>query len=104
MRDIRFLLKTHYTNSRALLIGINQYKDASPLSYAVSDVEEVRDILINELWFHRDDITYLIDAEATRESILREFMRFTMLTLISTSEFSFSLPVMVIHELASVVK
>lgn len=77
MRDIRFLLKTHYTNSRALLIGINQYKDASPLSYAVSDVEEVRGILINELSFPRDNITYLVDAEATKDRILREFMRFT---------------------------
>lgn len=77
MRDIRFLLKTHYTNSRALIIGINQYKNASPLSYAVSDAEEVRGILISELGFPKDHITYLVNGEATKECILRAFMRFT---------------------------
>lgn len=77
MRDIRFLLKTHYSNSRALIIGINQYKNVSPLSYAVSDAEEVRDVLINELNFPQENITYLVDGEATKECILRAFMRFT---------------------------
>jgi len=42
MRDVRFLLKTHYTNSRALIVGIDKYTSASPLSYAVSDASEVR--------------------------------------------------------------
>lgn len=77
MRDIRFLLKTHYSNSRALIIGINQYTKASPLSYAVSDAEEVRDVLINELAFPLGNITYLVDGEGAKDSILRAFMRFT---------------------------
>lgn len=77
MRDIRFLLKTHYTNSRALIIGINQYENSSPLSFAVSDAEEVRDVLVNELAFPQENITYLVDSEATKESILRAFMRYT---------------------------
>ena len=64
MRDLRFLLKTHYTNSRALVIGINQYKNASPLSYAVSDAEELRDVLVSDLGF-------------PKENILRSFMRLT---------------------------
>lgn len=77
MRDLRFLLKTHYANSRALVIGINQYRNASPLSYAVSDAEEMRDVLISNLTFPKDNITYLVDSEATKENILRNFMRLT---------------------------
>lgn len=77
MRDIRFLLKTHYTNSRALIIGIDKYAKASPLSYAVSDASEVRRILAEELKFPAENITYLTDAEATRERILRAYLRFT---------------------------
>lgn len=77
MRDIRFLLKTHYTNSRALIIGINNYRNASPLSYAVSDAEEVRDVLVNELDFPQENVTYLIDEQATKGNILRAFMGYT---------------------------
>ena len=77
MRDIRFLLKTHYTNSRALVIGINEYLKASPLSYAVSDAEEIRDVLVNELAFPSENVTYLVDATATKENILRAFLSFT---------------------------
>ncbi|MBI5592549.1 MAG: caspase family protein [Deltaproteobacteria bacterium] len=77
MRDLRFLLKTHYTNSRALVIGIDQYRNASPLSYAVSDAEEIRDVLVSDLAFPNENITYLVDCEASKENILRSFMRFT---------------------------
>ena len=76
MPDIRFLLKTHYTNSRALVIGINEYKSASPLSYAVSDAEEIRDILIKEFSFLGENVTFLKNKQATKENILRAFMRF----------------------------
>ena len=75
-RDIRFLLKTHYTKSRALIIGINEYENVSPLSYAVHDAEEIRDVLVSELSFKPEDITYLIDAAATKKNILSSFMRF----------------------------
>jgi hypothetical protein len=77
MRDIRFLLKTHYSNSRGLIIGIDKYKNASPLSYAVSDAEEVKDVLIKELSFPAENITCLIDDQASKDAILRAFMRFT---------------------------
>lgn len=74
MRDIRFLLKTYYSNSRALIIGIDAYKSVSPLSYAVSDAKEIRDILIEELGFPSDNVTYLTDSEATRQNIFRSFL------------------------------
>ncbi|MBP0622936.1 caspase family protein [Cupriavidus consociatus] len=77
MRDIRFLLKTHYTESRALIIGINAYKNAAPLSYACNDAAEMRDILVDEFGFPAANVTCLLDEEATRENILRAFFRFT---------------------------
>src|SRR5258708_1562393 len=77
LRDIRFLLKPHYENSRALIIGIDNYKNVSPLSYAVSDASEVREVLVNEVGFPNDNVVYLSEAEATRENILRSFLRFT---------------------------
>ena len=54
LRDIRFLLKTHYSTSRALIIGINEYKTVSPLSYAVNDAQTLRDILVEDLGFIED--------------------------------------------------
>lgn len=77
MRDIRFLLKTHYTNSRALIIGINRYKTASPLSYAVNDAQGIRDVLLKEMGFLSESVTCLFDDEATRENIIRAFLDYT---------------------------
>lgn len=76
MRDVRFLLKTHYSDSRALIIGIDKYSAAPPLSYAVSDASEIRRILTEELEFPAKNITYLIDAEATRDRIRSAYLRF----------------------------
>lgn len=78
MRDLRFLLKPRYTNSRALIIGINNYVSASPLFYAVNDAEEMRDVLISKLNFPADNVTCLVDAEATKANILRSFMRLSL--------------------------
>jgi uncharacterized caspase-like protein len=76
LRDIRFLLKTHYSNSRALVIGINDYALAPPLSYAVSDAEGVRQALVDELHFPTGNVVCLFDHEATKTAILREYMSF----------------------------
>lgn len=78
MRDHRFLLKTHYTRSRALVIGIDQYTHAPPLEYAVSDADEFRKTLIDYLGFEADDITYLTDKAATRQAIVKSFLRFSL--------------------------
>lgn len=77
MRDLRFLLKTHYTRSRALVIGIDHYNQVSPLEYAVSDANEFRQSLVDTLGFNSEDITYLVNEAATRQAILREFLRFS---------------------------
>lgn len=77
MRDIRFLLKTHYAASRALIIGINKYVSAPPLSYAVSDAVAIRDILIEKFKFPESNVTLLTNDAATKQTILREFLRFS---------------------------
>lgn len=77
MRDVRFFAKPHYSNSHALVIGIDQYVDASPLSYAVSDARAVRDILVSEFDFPHENVTLLENAAATRDAIRRAFFRFT---------------------------
>ena len=51
MRDLKFILQQRQETSRALVIGINQYKNASPLGYAVNDAHDVREILVEELGF-----------------------------------------------------
>lgn len=76
MRDIRFLLKTHYAKSHALIIGINKYAQVSPLSYAVNDAEEMRDLLVDELEFPAENVTCLIDEKATRDAILKAYFRY----------------------------
>ncbi len=76
MRDIRFLLKTHYAGSHALVIGINSYKLVSPLSYAVNDATAIRDLLVDDLGFPSDNVTCLLDEGATREAILKTYYRF----------------------------
>jgi hypothetical protein len=104
MRDIRFLLKTHYSNSRALIVGIDKYEKVSPLSYAVSDASEVREILANELGFPGENITYLADADATKSNILKAFFRFANEDVILMNESSFSMPVTVTLEQAAEVR
>lgn len=77
MRDLRFLLKTHYVGSHALIIGINTYQKASPLSYAVNDALEIRNLLVSDFEFPLENISYLTDAAATKSAILRAFFRYT---------------------------
>lgn len=77
MRDIRFLLKTHYADSHALVIGINDYKSVSPLAYAVNDATEIRDLLITELGFPDKNVTCLLNEQATRDAIRTAYFRFT---------------------------
>ncbi|MES9900694.1 MAG: caspase family protein [Sedimenticola sp.] len=77
MRDLKFILQHKYETSRALVVGINEYENASPLGYAVNDAEEINDILISELGFEEENVVYLADKEATKSNILRSFLRFS---------------------------
>ncbi|MEG6095983.1 caspase family protein [Enterobacter bugandensis] len=77
MRDLKYILRQSYENSRALVIGINQYEKVSPLEYAVNDAKEIRDTLINDLGFEPEKIIYLTDSDATKINILKAFHSFT---------------------------
>ncbi len=57
MTDLKFTFTPKYSNSRALIVGINNYKAASPLSYAVSDANEISDLLIDNFDFNEDSIS-----------------------------------------------
>lgn len=76
MRDLRFLFKTHYAASRALIIGIDRYRNATPLSYAVSDAVAIRDLLVGSFNFPESNVVLLTDEAATRQNILQAFLQF----------------------------
>lgn len=69
--------KFPYRNSFALIVGINEYKFASPLKYAVSDAEAVADALKNNFGFPKENVRTLCDKAATRNGILKAFLDFT---------------------------
>ncbi|MEW8183571.1 MAG: caspase family protein [Candidatus Thiodiazotropha endolucinida] len=75
--DSKFSYQPNYSISRALIIGINQYQNVSPLGYAVSDAEEISSLLTSDFGFEEENVTLLLDKEATKESIFKEFLRFT---------------------------
>ena len=77
MRDLKYFLKQSYDAGRALVIGINDYENASPLGYAVSDAEEIMQILIDEIGFDAENVISLLDSEATKNNILKAFHSFT---------------------------
>ena len=65
-----------YSNSWALLIGINKYDHAPPLGYARNDADKVAETLRNKLAFPSENIELLQDADATRSNILAKFLEF----------------------------
>ena len=71
------IYKTHYTGSRALVVGINKYQSASPLEFACNDANAVADILKERFSFPNDSVSILQDDKASKEGILSEFVRFT---------------------------
>ncbi|MCO6045829.1 caspase family protein [Aeoliella sp. ICT_H6.2] len=66
-----------YRRSHALVIGINDYKHASPLGYAVNDANSVADFLRTNFSFASKDVQVLLDQDATRSAIHKSFLRFS---------------------------
>ncbi len=58
-------------NCYALLIGINAYQHVPKLEYAVHDVSELREVLVNLYGFPAGNITMLTDGNASLENIRR---------------------------------
>src|SRR6202163_2382536 len=65
-----------YAASRALVIGINRYKHASPLIHAVNDARAVADLLVGRFAFRRQNVELLLDESATRTAILHTFLSY----------------------------
>ena len=60
-----------YHTSWALIVGINDYKHIPKLNYPVADAQAIKDILVQDMGFSKDNITNLTNQEATRANILR---------------------------------
>lgn len=71
------LYEPKYKNRKALIIGINKYKNVSPLVYACDDAEEVAKILIDKFNFAKNGIILLKDDKATKDRIMKAFHGFT---------------------------
>jgi hypothetical protein len=70
------IYQPRYAKSWALVIGINEYQIASPLGYARQDAEALADVLTTRHGFPPEDVTVLLDGDATKEKILSAFHRF----------------------------
>jgi hypothetical protein len=66
-----------YQSSWALVIGINEYRHAPPLGYARRDAEAFSSLLEARFGFSRENITLLLDKDASRNAILSSFLRFS---------------------------
>ena len=66
-----------YDNSWALIIGIDKYQNVQKLNYAVDDAESIKEILEDSFHFPSDNISILINEEATKQNILKSFSEIT---------------------------
>src|SRR5262245_17561663 len=62
-------------NNRALLIGISQYAELEGLKYADADVKTFSQILTEFGGYRRQDVTLLLNTEATKRRIMDEISR-----------------------------
>ena len=68
---ISFSATDFYSDSWALLIGINEYQYETPLHYAVADAKEMKRLLSEKFDFPDENITILLDSAATLQGIRR---------------------------------
>ncbi len=65
-----------YSNSHALVVGINAYKSAPPLGYAVNDAVAIAAALSGRFLFPKEKVRLLLDSDATRSAILNHVLSF----------------------------
>lgn len=53
-------------------IGINTYKEFSPLNNAVKDIEDIKNVLLDGYDFTQDKAILLLNEEATKENIVEQ--------------------------------
>jgi hypothetical protein len=75
MRDLN--LRPEYSNSHALIIGINDYQHVSPLHHAANDARAVADILQRTFLFAADCVRLLLNEQAIKVNILSAYLGYT---------------------------
>ena len=68
-------IKDIYSESWALIIGINEYQHVDPLSFAVDDAVAVNNILIEKYGFNEENVLLITDEEATKNNIMNGFQK-----------------------------
>ena len=66
-------IKNIYSQSWALIFGINKYPNVEQLTYAVDDGVAVKEMLVEKYGFKEDHIKLITDEEATKDNILKGF-------------------------------
>ncbi len=84
--DKNYIYKPEYSNSWALIIGVNKYFFCSPLSYAINDAEAIAKLLKERFGFPEKNITLLLDEKATQNSIKKHFAKYTNEKLIAPDD------------------
>jgi uncharacterized caspase-like protein len=72
----RTIYEPKYISSHALVVGINDYAHAPRLGYARNDAEAFARVLRDRCEFSDSNITLLTDGAATRNEILRVFLKY----------------------------
>ena len=72
----RTIYEPKYVSSHALVVGINDYAHAPRLGYARNDAEAFARVLRDRCEFSDSNITLLTDGAATRNEILRVFLKY----------------------------
>ncbi len=70
-------LKPEYSDSYALIVGINKFKHAPPLEFAINDAQTISETLIKKFGFPEDHVKLLINKEATRRNIMSAYMSYS---------------------------
>ena len=68
--DIMAGLKQSYDEHFALIIGINKYDSLNDLEYAVNDAKSIKEVLIQKFSYKEENITLLLDKQATKDGIM----------------------------------
>jgi hypothetical protein len=70
------VLNESYTSSHAIVIGINAYAHANPLSFAVNDAQAIAACLSHRFGFPDENIHLLLDEVASRQRIIQTYLSF----------------------------